>query len=130
MALYRGKKNKCWIWKVLDSLTGELLEWECGDRSAKTLKRLLDRIQHWHVDYYCADEWEAYRKLLPADKLVQSKALTVAIERNNGRQRHWLARFRRKTICLSRSVEMVDLSIFLFAAYHVNKTIQLPSLFT
>lgn len=50
------------------------------------------------------------------------KSETVAIEQNNGWQRHWLARFRRKSIVVSKSAEMVDLTMGLFAAYHVNKT--------
>ena len=54
--------------------------------------------------------------------MLQSKAETVAIERNNGRQRHRLARFRRKSIVVSKSAEMVDLTLGLFAAYNVNKT--------
>lgn len=60
--------------------------------------------------------------MLPKGALIQSKAETVALERNNGRQRHWLARFRRKSLVVSKSKEMVDLTMGLFAAYHVNKT--------
>lgn len=73
---------------MLDSVTGQLLEWECGDRGARTLKKLYGRIRHWNVQYYCTDEWEAYAKILPKEKLVMSKALTIGIEQNNGRQRH------------------------------------------
>ncbi len=54
----------------------------------------------------------------------------MLLEQNNGRQRHWFCRFRRKTIAVSRSREMVDLTLFLFAAYHVNGSLELPSLFT
>ena len=126
MALFGKKTKKFWVWKVLDSTTGQLLEWECGDRSAKTLKKLWERIKGWDVLFYCTDHWEAYAKILPKNKLRMSKKLTIAIEQNNGRQRHWLARFRRKSIVVSKSAEMVDLSIFLFAAIHVNKTIQMP----
>jgi hypothetical protein len=32
----------------------------------------------------------------------------AASESNNARQRHWLARFRRRTCVVSRSVEMVE----------------------
>jgi insertion element IS1 protein InsB len=52
--------------------------------------------------------------------LVQTKAETYGIERNNFRQRHWRGRFRRKTCIVSKSKEMVDLSIALFAKFHVN----------
>ena len=115
---------------MLDSVTGDLLEWECGDRSARTLKRLYARIKDWNVEFFCTDELAAYAKILPPERLVMSKALTIGIELNNGRQRHWFARFRRKSIVVSKSKEMVDLTMFLYAAYHVNAAIQLPSLFT
>jgi IS1 family transposase len=50
------------------------------------------------------------------------KDQTYRIEQNNSRQRHWFARFRRKSIVVSRSLEMIDLTMALFAAFHVNKT--------
>jgi len=56
--------------------------------------------------------------------LFQGKAGTVAIERNNCRQRHWFARFRRKTIVVSRSLRMVELTMALFAKFHVNGCIE------
>jgi insertion element IS1 protein InsB len=80
---------------------------------------------------YYTDHWECYRDVIAGAKLVQSKTQTVAIERNNGRQRHWLGRFRRRTVMVSRSQERVNLSMALFAAFHVNHTLPtLESLFT
>ena len=134
MALCSKKKQRIWIWKVLDSITGQLLEWEIGDRSSKTLKLLWDRIKHWKVLYYCTDKWESYAEILPFDKLVQTKSLTYQIEQNNSRQRHWFARFKRKSIVVSKSIEMIELTMLLFSAFHVNKSIACPfidpSLFT
>ena len=51
---------------------------------------------------------------------LQSKSQTVHLEQNNGRQRHWFARFRRKSIVVSKTLEMVDLTMALFARFHVN----------
>ncbi|MBF0424656.1 MAG: IS1 family transposase, partial [Magnetococcales bacterium] len=86
-----------------------------------TLRRLTDRLSRWNVVTYYTDHWEAYSLELPKDiPLIQSKAETVAVERNNGRQRHWFARFRRRTIVVSKSLEMVDLTVALFVRFHVN----------
>jgi insertion element IS1 protein InsB len=79
------------------------------------LRLLYERIKHWNVEFFCTDEWEAYAKILPAEKLVRSKKLTIGIEQNNGRQRNWFARFRRKSIVVSKSKEMLNLTMFLFA---------------
>ena len=39
------------------------------------------------------------------------------------RQRHWLARFRRRSIVVSKAVRMVDVSIALFARFAGNDRI-------
>jgi insertion element IS1 protein InsB len=49
-----------------------------------------------------------------------SKAKTHGIERNHCRQRHWFGRFKRRSIVVSRSQEMVDLTMGLFARFRVN----------
>ena len=104
-----------------------------GDARAVKVKQLADQLTLGHqrnerivglLDEHRFDEENG------ALRLVMSKALTIGIEQNNGRQRHWFARFRRKSIVVSKSREMVDLTLFLFAAYHVNSSIHLPSLFT
>jgi insertion element IS1 protein InsB len=58
---------------------------------------MLDRLEQLEVKVFFADNWEAYAELIPARLLVQTKAKTHGVERNNFRQRHWLGRFRRKT---------------------------------
>jgi insertion element IS1 protein InsB len=57
------------------------------------------------------------------------KDKTVEIEQNNGAQRHWFARFRRKSIVVSKSREMVDVTMAIFAAVHVNKVCALNAIF-
>ena len=49
-----------------------------------------------------------------------SKAHTDAIERNHCRQRHWFGCFKRKSIIVSKSKAMVDLTMALFARFRVN----------
>ena len=120
MALPQKKRRKLWIWKALDRDTGQLLDWECGCRDKTTLKRLVDRLANWDVMFYCTDRWKSYAAVIPAEKLVLSKAHTDSIERNHCRQRHWFGRFKRKSIMVSKSKEMVDLTMALFARFRVN----------
>jgi len=116
----RTKRCKLWIWKALDQETGQLLDWECGRRDKRTLKKMVDRLAKWDVQLYCTDKWATYASVIPQDKLVQSKATTQEMERNHGRQRHWFGRFKRKPIIISKSQEMVDLTMALFARFWVN----------
>ena len=115
-----NKQNKLWIWKVLDRRTGHLIDWECGGRNKETLEKLTARLIALDVKVYYTDKWQAYETLLPASKHVQTKAETHRLERNNGLMRHWFGRFKRKSIIVSKSVEMVDLTIALFARFRVN----------
>ena len=54
--------------------------------------------------------------MIPSEKLVQTNKETYTIESFNGQIRHFLARFRRKTKCYSKSVELMTYSLILFMA--------------
>ena len=108
------KKQKIWIWIALDRDTREILGWEVGSRGGKSLKKLLGKISHITCDYYATDHWKVYRKLIPEEKLVQSKSETTNIESENCRVRHYLARFHRRTLCYSKSKEMLKATLQLF----------------
>jgi insertion element IS1 protein InsB len=116
----KKKRQKLWIWKAFDPDSGKLLDWECGGRDKVTLKKMVDRLAQFNVKVYCADNLATYASVIPKDKLVQSKARTHAIERNHCRQRHWFGRFKRRSIIVSKSKEMVDLTMALFARFWVN----------
>ena len=100
--------------------TGELIAWECGDPDKATLEKLIEKLKKWNVKVYYADEWQVYSSVIPREKLVQTKAETHAIERNNCRMRHWFGRFKRKSIIVSKRLEMVNLTVVLFARFRVN----------
>ena len=120
MALRRKKARKLWIWKAFEGATGRLIERECGDRDRATLDRLLARLEPWGVRPFCADDWAAYDAALPAGRHHVGKDQTQRSESNNAKQRHWFARFRRRTCVVSRSVAMVETTMALFASYHCN----------
>jgi len=84
---------------------------------------LISRLHKLRVDTYCTDYYSAYGAIIPENKLVQTKKETLMIKSNNGRQRDYFARFKRKTKAVSRSMEMVNLTLGLFATYHVNGNI-------
>ena len=116
----KQKRRKLWIWKALDRDTGQLLDWECGRRDKASLKKLVNRLVPWDVKVYCTDKWATYASVIPQDTRGQSKALTHDIERHHGRQRHGFGRFKRQSIMVSKSKEMVDLTMALFAKFWVN----------
>ncbi len=86
----------------------------------------MDRLSKWNVELYSADNWGVYPEVIEEDKLYQSKSQTVYLEQNNGWQRYWFARFWRKSIVISKSLEMADLTMALFAKFHVNGSWEKP----
>ena len=84
-----------------------MLAWEVGSRGSKSLKKLLAQLSHITCDYYATDHWKIYTKLIPEDKLVQSKAETQRIESTNNKVRHYLKRFNRKTHCYTKTKHML-----------------------
>jgi insertion element IS1 protein InsB len=87
------------------------------------LERLLERLKRWGVRLYCADGLQAYAELIPQGRLYVGKDETHGIERDHARQRHWLARFRRRSIVVSKTKRMVDVSIALFARFAGNNKV-------
>ncbi len=82
----------------------------------------MERLKRWNVTLYCTDEFGLYDSLLPVGRHDMGKDETVAVERVNSRLRHWFARFRRRTCVVSKAIAMVDATLALFAAYHINGT--------
>src|SRR5215212_7861147 len=122
-AAYAQKPEPLWVWKAWDRATGRLVDGECGGRDKATCERLIERLTRWRTRLYCADDYAVYDVLLPVGQLHAGKEETHGIERDNARQRHWLARFRRRSIVVSKAQRMVDVSIALFARFAGNDRI-------
>lgn len=96
------------------------MDWECGGRDKATCERLIKRLQRGRTWLYCTDDSAVYNVLLPVRKRDAGKDETHGIERDNARHRHWLARFQCRSIMVSRSKRMVDVSLALFALFAGN----------
>ena len=81
---------------------------------------LTQRLARWRTWLYCTD---AYTVLLPLGQRYAGKDETHGIERDNARKRHWMARFRRRSIVVSKARRMVDVSLALFARFAGNDRI-------
>lgn len=87
---------------------------EIGDRSEYTGNKLYDKLKHNKPESYCTDCYEAYNIFLRDENHISSKAETYTIEGVNNIIRHYLARFKRKTHCYSKSVEVIKYTLLLF----------------
>jgi IS1 family transposase/transposase-like protein len=87
-----SKANKLWIWLAFCRDTGNLVDWQCGDRDQATLEQLLERLKAWKVRLYCTDSYICYDQAVPIGRHYQGKQETWRLEQINSRLRHWLAR--------------------------------------
>ena len=79
--------------------------------------------RRWNPRLFCADGWEAYAELIPSGHLSVGMEETHGIERDHARQRHWLARFRRRSIVVSKAKRMIETSIALYARFSSSSQI-------
>lgn len=94
-----------------------------GDRYAATFSLLWQMIQGWASFLYITDGYKVYPCLIEeCDHLINKTGMT-RVEGENCRLRHYLARLHRKTLCYSKSVEMLKVSVRLLIYYLKHKQI-------
>jgi insertion element IS1 protein InsB len=119
VAFSSKKTRKLWLWRAYDPIAGRTIAWVLGGRDDATCQKLLDKIGIAGKTFV-TDDWEGFRRLIPQAQLFTGKHLTFPIERDNSNIRHFLARFRRRTKVVSKTEEMVDLSLRLYHHLHDN----------
>jgi len=79
-----------------------------------------NKVKNKAIGLVAADYWKSYNEMVPAIQLIQSKKETFTVESYNGLIRHFLARFRRKSKCYTKSIEMMIYTLKLFFAKRNN----------
>ena len=71
------KKNKFWIWTVVNHWNQGILLWAVGDRSHQTFEQLWQIIKCWQSFWYVTDGWKVYPMYIqPEDHLVSKTYMT------------------------------------------------------
>jgi len=65
----------------------------------------------WNCYFYVTDGNRVYPMFVPDEDHIVSKTYMTRVEGENTRLRHYLARLHRKTLCYSKSVEMLKHSV-------------------
>jgi len=112
-----SKCNKLWIWTAVNHKQAGILAWVIGDRSAATFKWLWKIVKCWQCFFYVTDGWKVYPMFIEEGDQIVSKTYMTRIEGENTRLRHYLARLHRKTLCYSKSVDMLKCSLRLLLHY-------------
>jgi len=112
---YVGKKREPrWLWHAIDHRSGHVLAYVLGRRKDEVFLQLKGLLEPFGITKYYTDYWGAYTRHLDADAHQPGKRNTQQIERKHLTLRTRVKRLMRKTICLSRSIQMHDIVIGLF----------------
>jgi len=120
LPILERKTNQIRIWTAVDRDTGELIDFEIGSTDQTTALELFERIYKRHkVEILCTDANPVYQSLMKYYKPTYNakhyvtKAETSLVESWNMRLTHYLVRPKRKTICYSKSIEMLRISMLM-----------------
>lgn len=111
------KKTLIWLWTAVNHFREGILAWVLGDHSAETFKPLWQIVSCWQCYFYITDGWKVYPSFIDSGDQIASKTYMTRVEGENTRLRHYLARLHRKTLCYSKSVDMLKYSIRLLLHY-------------
>lgn len=102
--------------------------WIIGDHSAQTFKPLWNVVRSWKCYFYVTDGWPVYPMFIPDGDRIISQTYMTRVEVENTRLRHYLARLHRRTLCYSKSLEMLKYSLRLLLHYLHFQSLPLFSL--
>ena len=107
------KENKLWIIKLYDTVNNKLVDFILGNRDENTFLTIYKRNKNRANSTYYIDNWTTFETVLKAnnERYVIGKENTYPIEQHNSNTRHYLGRFIRRTKNVSRSEQMVAISI-------------------
>lgn len=98
------KKKKVWILYAYCAQTKEILAVTMGKRSKKTVLELYNRLKTIKINFWCTDNWEAFKAIFPAEKHKIGKEFTKALEGVNTYLRGACKRLIRRTTAFSKKV--------------------------
>jgi len=114
---YIGNKTRLyWVVCAMRRDTKEIVDFKVGKRNLRTLSKVVTTVLLSEARKIYTDGYELYRSLIPREIHGRSKYRINGIERKNLSIRTHLKRLSRKTICFSRSKEMLEacLKIYLW----------------
>lgn len=112
--LLKNKKTECWLAYALNRKTGRIFGFVLGRRTKEVIDPLLTKLLKSKPKKIYTDGLNIYRSLIPENIHSVFSHCTNKIERFNLTLRTHLKRLSRKTICFSRSFEMLYASINLY----------------
>jgi IS1 family transposase len=83
--LLEVKKNKIWLWTVVNKHNPGVIAWVLGDGSSETFKLLWQIINCWHSYFYVTDGYPVYPCFISNEDHIVSKTYMTRVEGENSR---------------------------------------------
>lgn len=116
------KTNEVWVMYIIDRVSKAVIDFRIGSRTKVNLQSLTDQLMLLEPRMIYTDRLLTYRALVPRCLHNTARMGTRHIERHNLNLRMHLKRLSRKTICFSKSLEMLEacLRIYFWSAKAYN----------
>jgi len=105
---YCGNKNReCWIMYIINKITGKVIDFAIGRRTKENIKQVVNSVLILKPKRIYTDGLNIYPTLIP--KVIHKifRYCTNKIERHNLTLRTHLKRLSRKTICFTKSTDIL-----------------------
>jgi len=103
-----SKSHETWITYSFDRKNKKVIDFKVGARTKENLQKITDGVLLMSPKKICTDGLNSYKSLIPESLHRVGLPNTRHIERFNLNLRTHLKRLSRKTICFSKSKEMLE----------------------
>lgn len=110
----KNKKNEYWIAYAINEKTGEVSGLSTGRRTKTMVAPLISKLVDYGPKRIYSDKLNIYSGLIPKQIHRFFESCTNKIERHHLTLRTHLKRLSRKTLCFSRSPQMLEASLKLY----------------
>lgn len=108
------KLKEAWVTYAINRYTKKIINFIVGRRTKLNLSIITKSVLKLDPKQVFTDKLQTYKGLIPKSKHNTHKKNTTIIERHNLTLRTHLKRLSRKTICFSKSFEMLEATLKLY----------------
>jgi IS1 family transposase len=109
-----NKLNEAWITYAINRYTKQVINFTVGRRTKRNLSVITKSVLQLYPKQVFTDRLNTYTKLIPKKQHNTIKKNTTIIERNNLTLRTHIKRLSGKTICFSKTFEMLEATLKLY----------------
>ncbi len=109
-----NKKNECRLIYAINKKTRQIIDFCAGRRTKENIKKVVDKLLKLNAKKIYTDGLNTYQSLIKAQMHIAYKGCTNHIERKNLTIRMQLKRLSRKTICFSKSEQLLESCFYLY----------------